>query len=360
MSSEGAVIVVAQLVAGVAALVVGAEVLVRGAAGLAARLGISPLVIGLTVVAIGTSSPELAVTAAAAVTGAGDLAVGNVVGSNIFNVLFILGLSAAITPLLVARQLLRFDVPVMLVASLLLVATAWNGRVARWEGAILLALAVVYTVVLVRTGRRDGAHGGLTAPAGRLDAPSVQALMVAGGLVLLVLGSRWLLKAAVAIAGALGLSELIIGLTVVAAGTSLPEVAASVVAGLRGQRDIAVGNVVGSSIFNILGVLGIGAVAAPSGLAVAPAALRFDIPVMIAVALACVPVFLTQRLISRAEGWLLLSYYLAYTLFLVLDAQGHDAARLFGRAMLAFVLPITAIGLAALAVRSLRRDRARA
>ena len=349
--------VVVLLAAGLAALVIGAEVLVRGAAGLAARLGVAPLVIGLTVVAIGTSSPELAVTTSAAVTGAGDLAVGNVIGSNIFNVLFILGVSAAIAPLLVARQLLRFDVPVMLAASLLLVAVAWDGRVVRWEGAVLLALAVAYTAILVRKGRRDGADGGGAAPAGRFDAPPVQALMVAGGLVLLVLGSRWLLKAAVAIAGALGLSELIIGITVVAAGTSLPEVAASVAAGLRGQRDIAVGNVVGSNTFNILGVLGLGAVAAPAGLAVAPAALHFDLPVMVAVALACLPVFLTGRRITRAEGWLLLLYYAAYTLFLVLDAQDHDAAPLFGRAMLAFVVPITTFGLAVHVVRSLRSDR---
>jgi cation:H+ antiporter len=340
-------------VLGLGLLVAGAEALVRGSAGLAGRFGIPPLVVGLTVVAFGTSSPELAVSVAAALKGQADIALGNVVGSNIFNVLFILGVSALITPLVVARQLVRLDVPVMIGVSALTLLLAWNGRVSRLEGGLLLAGIVLYTVWLVRLARAGRAEPG-EGVVGRGDPLALQLVLVAAGLALLVLGSRWLVGGAVAIAQSLGLSELIIGLTVVAAGTSLPEVASSVIAALRGQRDIAVGNVVGSNIFNLLCVLGASAAIAPGGVPVAAPALGFDLPVMIVVALACLPIFFTDHLIARWEGGLFLVYYVAYTLFLVLDTQQHDAAPLFGSFMLAFALPLTAVTLAVLALRALR------
>ncbi|MEP0774130.1 MAG: calcium/sodium antiporter [Acidobacteriota bacterium] len=343
---------VALFLLGLALLLGGAEALVRGAAALAARLGITPLAIGLTVVAFGTSAPELAASILAARAGAGDIAVGNVVGSNIFNVLFILGLAAVIAPLVVQRQLVRVDVPVMIAVSLLVVPLAWDGRISRAEGALLLGGVILYTVLLLRAARQDPEDGAPSPAQGTLLG---QLALVVAGLAALVLGARWLVAGAVALARVLGLSELIIGLTVVAAGTSLPEVAASVVAALRGQRDIAVGNVVGSNIFNILCVLG-GAALVGGGVPVAAAARHLDIPVMIAVAVACLPIFFTGHRISRWEGALFLAYYLAYTLYLVLQAQHHDAAPLLGWAMLTFALPLTAITLAVLAIRALRRE----
>lgn len=347
---------IALFVLGLALLIAGAEALVRGAAALAARLGITPLAIGLTVVAFGTSAPELAASLLAARAGAGDIAMGNVVGSNIFNVLFILGLTAVIAPLVVQRQLVRVDVPVMIAVSLLVVPLAWDGRISRGEGALLFAGVILYTALLLRAARREADGEGPKAVAGPVVA---QVGLVVGGLAGLVLGARWLVAGAVALARMLGLSELIIGLTVVAAGTSLPEVAASVVAALRGQRDLAVGNVVGSNIFNILCVLG-GAAFAGGGVPVAAAARHLDIPVMIAVAVACLPIFFTGHRISRWEGALFLGYYLAYTLYLVLQAQHHDAAPVLGWAMLTLALPITVITLAIFMFRAFFQQRRKA
>jgi cation:H+ antiporter len=340
-------------VLGLGLLIVGAEALVRGSAGLVGRFGIPPLVVGLTVVAFGTSSPELAVSLAAALEGQADIALGNVVGSNILNVLFILGLSALITPLVVARQLVRLDVPVMIGVSVLTLLLAWNGRISRLEGGLLVVALIAYVAWLIRLARADRAEPG-EGIVGRGDPLALQLVLIVAGLAMLVLGSRFLVGGAVAIARLLGLSELVIGLTVVAAGTSLPEVASSVVAAIRGQRDIAVGNVVGSSIFNLLCVLGISAAVAPGGVPVAAPAIAFDLPVMVAVAVACLPIFFTGHRIERWEGGLFLAYYVAYTLFLVLDAQRHDAAPLFGSLMLGFALPLTAVTLAVLAVRALR------
>lgn len=342
-------------VAGFGLLIGGAELLVRGASALALRLGISPLVIGLTVVAIGTSAPELAVSVQAALTGKADLAVGNVVGSNIFNVLFILGLSALIVPLVVARQVVRVEVPLMVGASVLLLVLALDGQVRRWEGALLAAGMAAYLVYAIVEGRRESA-GEPSAPGatGLLARLPVQLVLIGAGLALLVLGARWLVGGAVAIAQFFGLSEAVIGLTIVAAGTSLPEVATSVVAALRGQRDIAVGNVVGSNIANILLILGVAALVTPDGLSVAPAIARFDLLVMLAVALACLPIFFTGHRIARWEGGLFLAYYVAYTLYLVLDATGHDALPVFSVVMLEFVVPITVVTLVVLGVRAAR------
>lgn len=345
---------------GLVLLIVGAEALVRGAGSLALRFGISPLVVGLTVVAFGTSSPELAVSVQSTWAGRVDLALGNVVGSSIFNVLFILGLSAAIVPLLVARQLVRQEVPVMVAVSLLLFALAADGSVGRPDGVLLLALLAGYTVFLIRQSRRDqsaNAQDEIASPMVR-SLPG-QLLLVAAGLGMLVLGATWLVDAAIAFARQLGVSELVIGLTIVAAGTSLPEVATSVVAALRGQRDIAVGNVVGSNIFNILGVLGVSAIAAPAGLTVAPSVLAFDLPVVIAVSLACLPIFFTGYTIARWEGWLFLGLYATYTLYLLLAAQQHDALRPFSLVMAAGVLPLVALTLAIVAWREWRGRRAR-
>lgn len=345
---------------GLVLLIVGAEALVRGASALALSFGISPLVVGLTVVAFGTSSPELAVSVQSTWAGRVDLALGNVVGSNVFNVLFILGVSAVIVPLLVARQLVRQEVPVMVGVSLLLLMLAADGGLGRPDGLLLLGLLLAYTVFLVRQSRRQGradVQPGGAAPPPRARSVPVQLLLIAGGLGLLVLGATWLVDAAVAFAQRLGVSELVIGLTIVSAGTSLPEGATSIVAAVRGQRDIAVGNVVGSNIFNILGVLGVSAIVAPAGLAVAPSMLAFDLPVMIAVALACLPIFFTGYMIARWEGVLFLGLYTAYTAYLLLAAQAHDALQPFSAVMAMGVLPIVALTLAVVAWREWQARR---
>ena len=344
---------------GLAALILGAELLVRGASKLALSLGISPLVVGLTVVAFGTSAPELAVSVQSAWAGQVDIALGNVVGSNMFNILFILGLSALIVPLTVHRQIIRQEVPVMIGASLLLWAMAADGGIGRLEGLLLAALILAYTALVIRQSRRETAAsrtGAETAGAGGAwDASwGAQALLLLAGLALLVIGSRWLVRAAVDFAHYLGVSELIIGLTIVSIGTSLPEVATSILAALRGERDIAVGNAVGSNIFNILSVLGFSAVVAPRELPVAPALLAFDLPIMVAVAVACLPVFFVGARISRGEGALFLGLYFAYTVFLFLQATRHAALSRYSLVMGGFVLPLLAATLLALAWRHWR------
>jgi cation:H+ antiporter len=342
------------LAAGLVALVAGAELLVKGASALARAFGISPLVIGLTVVAFGTSSPELAVSVQSAWAGKVDIALGNVVGSNIFNVLFILGLSAMVAPLTVARQVVRQEVPVMIAVSLLLFALAFDRGIGRLDGALLAGGLLVYTLFLLRQSRREERNGG-EAPADRTwRQTATDAAVILAGLVLLVVGSNWLVDGAVAIARSLGVSDMIVGLTIIAAGTSLPEVATSVTATVRGERDIAVGNVVGSNVFNIMGVLGISALVAPASLAVPPAMLTFDMLVMIAVAAACLPVFFTSNRISRWEGGLFLAYYAAYTAYLVMAAADHDALDEYGFVMMAFVIPLTALTLAITVWRKLR------
>ena len=351
-------------VAGLGALVLGANLLVRGAGKLALSFGISPLVVGLTIVAFGTSAPEMAVSAGAVLNGQGDIAIGNVVGSNVFNVLFILGVSALIAPLLVNSQLIRQEVPIMLGASLLLVALTLDARVGPLEGALLLALLAGYTVFLVVQSRRESqatadeyAEDNPPAQAGDWDSRlPMQLALIAAGLVGLVLGSDWLVTAAVHFARALGVSDVVIGLTIVAAGTSMPEVATSVTAALKGERDIAVGNVVGSNTFNILGCVGLtGLLSAwsPDGqaLAVAPSLLTFDLWVMLAVALACLPVFLTGREIARWEGGVFLGYYVAYVAYLILAAQQHDALPAFSGVMLGFVVPLTVVTLVVALIR---------
>ena len=342
-----------QFMLGLALLVAGAAWLVRGGAGIAAVFGVSPLLVGLTIVAYGTSAPELAVSVEASLNGAAAVSVGNVIGSNIFNILFILGVSALIVPLAVDRALLRRDVWVMIGASILVPILAWDGGISRAEGAGLAVGAVVYTLWLVREARKDPQPETGTLP-GRLGIGACLAL-IAGGLAALVLGAGWLVRSAAEFARLWGVSELVIGLTVVAAGTSLPEVATSVVAAMRGERDIAVGNVVGSNIFNLAGVLGLACVAAPDGVAVAPGALRFDLPVMVAVALATLPIGFTGGRIARWEGALLLTWYAAYTTWLILAASGHVALPGYRAALLGFALPLTALTLTVLALREWRR-----
>jgi cation:H+ antiporter len=341
-------------VGGLVLLVLGANALVRGASKLALSFGISPLVVGLTIVAFGTSAPEVAVSVGAVLDGRTDIAVGNVVGSNIFNVLFILGISALITPLVVNIQLIRQEVPIMLGASLLLLALGLDGRLSMFDGGVLFVLLVAYTTFLVVQSRRETqaakdeyAAEVKPAEAGAWDDRLIaQLALIAVGLAALVFGSEYLVNAAVSFAKAMGVSDLVIGLTIVAAGTSMPEVATSITAAIKGERDIAVGNVVGSNTFNILGCLGLsGLVSGDLGLVMAPSLMAFDIWVMLAVALACLPVFMTGREIARWEGGVFVGYYVAYVAYLILAAQQHAALKAFSGVMMGFVVPITIVTL---------------
>jgi cation:H+ antiporter len=343
------------LIIGLGLLVGGAELLVRGASRLAVTVGISPLVVGLTVVSFGTSAPELAVGMQSAWAGEADIALGNVIGSNIFNVLVVLGACAAIIPLTVSRQLIRLDVPILIGATLLMLLFGMDGLLGRVDGLLLTIGLIAYTGFTIQQSRKDMAEENrvnddadaaddVPLPVQTPRALLVNLGLIIGGLGMLVVGAEWLVNGAVALATFFGISSLIIGLTVVAVGTSLPEVATSIVAALRGERDMAVGNVVGSSIFNIFAILGLTSLVAPAGIAVPMAAIQFDIPVMLLVALACLPIFFTGLVVSRREGILLLGYYVLYALFLFLNAVNHEALGLFSAAMF-LVMPLTMFGL---------------
>jgi cation:H+ antiporter len=349
------------LIAGFVLLIAGAELLVRGATRLALAVGVTPIIIGLTVVAFGTSAPELAVSIQAAQQGESDLTLGNVVGSNILNVLFILGASAVVLPLTVNARLIRIDVPVMVVLSLVLLLLANDGRIGRMDGVLLIGAMVAYLGFIFYESRQNGENGGNPG----MDEETVQQqhsgwrslFLVIAGLAFLVLGARWLVESATEIALQLGLSSLIVGLTIVAIGTSLPEIATSLIAAFKGERDIAVGNVIGSNIFNIVSVLGISSLVSPEGLAVSVAALRFDLPVMLAVAVACLPIFFTGSLIARWEGGLFLAYYGAYVLYLLLDSAQHDALGAYSSVMILFVFPITAFTLISIVLWEMRQGQ---
>jgi len=335
----------------------GAEMLVRGASRLATSLGISPLVVGLTVVAFGTSTPEVAVSVQAALSGKNDLAVGNMVGSNIFNILFILGVSALIAPLIVNVQIIRQEVPILIGACFLLLGISLDQRISIAEAAVLLGALLAYTLFLIAQSRKEPKNTAdlyqeKKTPASTWDRPLyVQVILIFAGLFLLVVGSDWFVSASITFARLLGVSDMVIGLTIVAAGTSMPEVATSVTAALKGERDIAVGNVIGSNTFNILGGLGITGLVASGSLTVPAAVMNFDLWVMLAVTFACIPIFVTGREIARWEGGVFLAYYVAYVAYLILASQKHDALAAYSSTMMIFVIPITVVTLLVLMIR---------
>ncbi|WP_202370183.1 calcium/sodium antiporter [Pseudomonas sp. MWU318] len=344
-----------ELLSGLVLLILGAELMVRAAVRLAARLHVRPLIIGLTIVALGSSAPQMAVSLQATLAHNPDIAVGSVIGSSIFNILVTLGLSALIIPLRVSRQLVRLDIPLMIGASLLVFVLAWNEQIGRFDGVLLLAALALYLGLLLRQSRHSARpHSELPqAP----QAPWFSSLlMIVVGLALLVFAGHLLLGAAVAVATDLGFSERVIGLTVVAVGTSLPELATSLIAALRGQRDIAVGNVIGANLFNLLGVLGVTALIAPTPLSVSPNALDFDLPVMLGVAALCLPVFYSGYRVTRAEGLLLLGLYAAYGLHVVSFTTGMPLAGKLEKLMLFYVLPTLLAFLLFTSVRAWRRQ----
>lgn len=338
------------VVAGLIVLILGGEALVRGASTIASKAGVSSLVIGLVVVSAATSAPEFAVTLGAVLGGEPGLAVGNVVGSNIVNILFILGLSAILLPLTIHRQVVRFDMPVMLGMAIALMLFSLDGSVSALEGAMLLAGLAFHTIASIRLGRKDKASVAEDSPA--LNAKPVKMwlaiVLLVVGIGALAAGAQLLVTGAVNIAESLGISGLVIGLTVVAIGTSLPELATSIIAIRRGERDMAVGNIVGSNIFNIGMVLGLPAILFGQGIPIPTAAIAIDIPLMIAASLALVPIAFTGFSIARWEGAVFVALYGAYVTFLVLDSTGHDAVSGFSSLMLWFVLPLITVTVIAL------------
>ncbi len=348
-------------IAGLLLLILGADWLVRGSSRLAASFGVSPLAIGLTIVAVGTASPEIAVSMRAALNGQGDLTLGNVLGSNIFNILFILGVTSLVAPIVIAEQLIRKDAPIMLGISLLTFVLAFDGRLGACDGGLLLVLLIAYIVFALKQSRHEGreVQSEYAAEFAQKEPRTVKSVLmnlalITAGLGLLVLGSNWLVDSAVSIAKSLGISELIVGLTIVAVGTSLPEVATSVIAALKHESDIAVGNAVGSNIFNLLGVLGAGAFFSSNGILVADRILRFDFLAMVFVALVTLPIFYIDNRISRAEGGLLLTYYGLYLGYVIMDSSGHPLVSSLRWFLLIFA-PLTFFVLIVSAIRTAKK-----
>ncbi|MGE4429807.1 MAG: calcium/sodium antiporter [Sphingobium sp.] len=309
--------------AGLAALVVGAELLVRGGSALAARLGISPLLIGLTVVALGTSMPELAVGIDAATKGNGSLAVGNIAGTNTVNILLILGLSAALQPLAIRMETLRLELPVIVIASAALLLCAWDGLLTRFEGLVLLTMGIGFTLAVIRLARRESAAVAQEfarefGPPRRADRQAIMdALKLAAGIVVIVTGADWLVDGAIVLARLWHVSDAFIGLTIVAIGTSMPELVTTILSTIRNERDIAIGNLIGSSVYNILVILGLTCLFPVAGITVNPHLIAVDIPVMLGVALLCVPIFISGREISRWEGLFFVGSYAVYLGYLI-------------------------------------------
>jgi cation:H+ antiporter len=313
----------AWFVVGLAALVAGAEVMVRGATKIASRLGITPILVGLTVVAIGTSMPELAIGVVAASEGSGALAVGNIAGANVISLLLVLGLSALMLPLAIEMRTLRLELPVMAGVAILLWVLAADGVLSRVDGLILVAGALGYTCAVVWSARRETREVANEfveaypnpATSGRRTALHVG--MMLGGIAIIVLGAQLLVDAAVEMARGFGVSDALIGLTVVALGTTAPELVTTVVGTLRGERDIAIGNLLGSCMYNILLILGVICLVPAHGLQLPSALVRVDIPILVAVTLACIPIFISGRRVSRVEGGAMVAAYIAFVVFLL-------------------------------------------
>lgn len=306
------------LVIGLVVLYFGAQALVKGGAGLALRLGLTPLVIGLTVISFGTSSPEMVVSLQAALGGNGALSIGNVIGSNICNIALILGLCALVTPLTATAQVIRREVPIMIGVSVVALLMLIDGHLARWEGALLLSGLIVYTVLTVKQARAETTAGAGKEYAEEIVHKSValglSLAQVLGGLAALVVGSHFFVQGAVALAVSWGLSQVAIGLTIVAVGTSLPELATSLVAAIKKESDVAIGNVVGSNIFNLLGILGVAALVQPID---APGLKWGDLIVMLVISIALLPLARSGGRVNRLEGAGLLAAYVGYTAWLL-------------------------------------------
>lgn len=332
-------------------MIAGAELFLKAVDHFGLKWGISPLIMGLTVVAFATGAPELAISVKAAFSGSADLVLGNIIGSNIANILLILGITAVISPLNITRRVVRIDVPIVIVASAAVYFMALDGGLTTLDGVILLAGFVAYsyfTFVQIKKNTGDGNVDEVfqyeMSPE-ELERDSIFYVKNVGlllvGLTLIVLGSNWMVDSAVTIARIFGLSELVIGLTIVSIGTSLPEVATSLSAARKGKADIAVANVMGSNLYNMLLTLGLTLVIAPSILAVSEDAITLDLPFMVAVSIACIPIFIAGFNLTRMDGSIFLIYYTTYLTYLVLDALGSPIVEAMQTIMMFAVIPAT-------------------
>lgn len=336
-------------VGGLICLLGGAQLLVSSSSRLAVRFGVPAIFIGITVVAFATSAPEVAVSLDAILNGKSSLALGNVLGSNIANILLILGASALISPVAIQERIIWLDIPVMILVSVIIYLLSLDQSLGAIDGGILIVLFAGFMAFQIMQTRKERNQ-----EVDELQEPkslSTQIVLMLSGLGLLVLGAHWLVQSAIDIARFWGLSELVIGLTIVAIGTSLPEIATSMFAAWKKEADLSVGNVIGSNIFNILLVLGITALFSSGDIKVTTAALALDFPFMVAVSIACLPIFFTGHKITRWEGGLFLGYYVAYLLYLFMDSTQHKLLPLFNNVMVLFVGPLTIITLAILAYR---------
>ncbi len=362
-------IAVAEFTGGLLVLLLAGHLVVRAASALGARLGLSPMVIGLTIVAAGTSAPELAVVGQAIAVDDTELAVGSIIGSNIANVLLVLGIVALLGAIHVTSRVVRIDIPVMIAASTLFLLFALDGTLGRVDGIILFGGLILFVTWTLRATRRrpdrsgaaeSAGTDGESAAVGVPDGPTLRRVIIelVAGIAVLAVAARFVVSGAEEIARSLGVPELIVGLTIVALGTSAPEIVTTLVAAFQGRRDLAVGNAVGSNIFNILLVLGVAGILAPSGISVSEDALQLDLPILLAAAIACLPIVAWDYTLNRWEGAIFVSYYAAYLVFLVLDATGHRAKDPFALIMLAFVLPLTIITAATVILRKHRHRTA--
>jgi cation:H+ antiporter len=336
-----------EIVAGILLLFGGGELFVAGSVALSLLLGIPQIVIGLTVVSMGTSAPELFVSLLSTIQGdsAGDaIAVSNIVGSNIFNVLIVLGASAAVVPLRVKSRLVRRDVPLLLGVSMATWGMASGGRLTWVAGLALITGTVINLLWEIRSAKEESSEASDDMDTDGAAPAPVAAAKLAAGLGLLVLGSQVLVKGAIAAAQGLGVSETVIGLTIVAAGTSMPELVTSLVAAYRGKADLAIGNVVGSNLLNQLVILGLCAlVSGERGLGVDPVMLVRDFPIMVLTTLACLPIFWTGGVITRLEGWILIALYVVYVIEQILSSTASTASDEFRLIALVAILPAVLI-----------------
>ncbi len=339
---------------GLVGLLIGGHFVVDGAARLGARFGLTPTVIGLTIVAGGTSAPELAVVSQSIAADDTELAMGSIIGSNIANILLVLGLVGCFGAIQVTNRVVRIDIPIMIAASVAFLFMSLDGKLSRFDGVILFAGAVGFVVWTLRAAPKASSllNGAETDSADPSTMPLALVLTrLIAGVAALAVASRFVVSGAEGIATSLGIPELIVGLTIVALGTSAPEVVTTVIAALQGRRDLAVGNAVGSNIFNILLVLGATTTLAPDGIKIGTDAIQLDLPILVAAAVACLPIVFWDNTLDRWEGGVFVAYYLAYLTFLVLDATGHRASDPFALVMLGFVMPLTVITVAVMIVR---------
>lgn len=354
-------IAVLSFLGGLAGLLAGGHLVVKGASRIGARFGLTPMVIGLTIVAAGTSAPELAVVFQAISADDTELAVGSIIGSNIANVLLVLGLAATFGTIHVTSRAVRVDIPIMIGASTALLLMSVDGRLSRADGIVLFGALVGFVIWTLRSAPREPeVDPGLQPSAARATTPLRPAVVgLVGGVAVLPVAARFVVAGAEAMATSLGVPELIIGLTILALGTSAPEIVTTLIAALQGRRDLAVGNAVGSNIFNILLVLGATTTLAPNGIAIGADAVALDLPIMVAAALACLPIVLWDHKLDRWEGAVFVAYYLAYLTFLVLDATGHRASDPFALVLVGFVMPLTVLTVVIVVIRQQRAARAR-